>query len=135
MWCVQYKQRNLVKAHRTTPKKTAILGLSGGPWLRLHRLAAIPMGARVPISKFRKILSDTCQPEHTKSSLARAHRGASRGTRSSDPRTLQLVMGPMYKKKVVQELGLNRCTAVTIRKKRFDQPPPLPQKWYQATRS
>ena len=37
----------------------------------------------------------------------------------------------MYKKKVVQDLGLNRCTVCTIRKKIYDPPsrsPPPPKK-------
>ena len=56
-------------------------------------------------------------------------------TRSSDPRPLPLVRGLLYKKKIVQLLGLNRHKAATIGQKVLT-PPPAPQppkKWHPGT--
>ena len=66
-----------------------------------------------------------------KSSLARGHvggggGGATGGTRSWDPGPPPWVRGSIYKKKVLQDLGLNPHTAAAIRKEVLKPPPPTP---------
>ena len=68
------------------------------------------------------------------SSPARVHMGRWGGgtgdTMEFEPGTPPLVQGSLYKKKVVQDLGLNQHTAATIRKEFLT--PPLPKMGYPA---